>query len=149
MLQSRQRHITMKPITKKQPNRQEGKRCRTMKRTKNMIYKETAESQELYFYGINNRRIYDGFMYDVNNLNKKAKKGVYDSEKAVDLFYYLATEASNLYKKEFGYSFSVGDRFTVAVDMRDAFEADYIESAEVVEFGNVENCDIVPETATA
>ena len=120
-----------------------------MKRTKNMIYKETTESRELYIYSMNNRRIYDGFKYDVNNLNKKVKKGVYDSDKAVDLFYYLATEASNLYKKEFGYSFSVGDRFTVAVDMMEEFESDFIESTEVVEFWNVENCDIVPETATA
>ena len=120
-----------------------------MKRTKNMIYNETAESDELYIYGMNNRRIYDGFMYDVDNLNKKVKKGIYDSEKAVDLFYYLATEASNFYKREFGYSFSVGDRFTVAINMRDVFESDYMETAEIVEFRNVGNCDIVPGTATA
>ena len=120
-----------------------------MKRTKSMIYKETAESQELYIYASNNRRIYDGFMYDVEALNKKVKKGVYDSEKAVDMFYYLATEASNLYKKEFGYSFSVGDRFTVAVDMRDAFESEYMKTADIITPDFSDDCEIVPDSITA
>jgi len=89
-----------------------------MKRTKNMIYKETTESRELFLYATNDGELYRGMTTAViNSLKKKAKKGVYDAEKAVDAYYNVATEASRKYNKDFGYSFSVQDRFTVAVEM--------------------------------
>ena len=94
-----------------------------MKRTKNMIYKETEESRELFLYATNNGKLYRSMVENVlDNLEKKIKKGVYDKEKAVDAWYYVATEASNRYFKDFGYKFSVTDRFTVAVDMADYYE---------------------------
>lgn len=57
---------------------------------------------------------------------KKARKGTFDKDKAADLFYYVATSASAMYDKDFGFSFSVQQRFTAAVDMVD-FYIDEIE----------------------
>lgn len=94
-----------------------------MKRTKSMIYKETAESRELFLYAVNNGNLYQRMISGViENLRKKAKKGTYNTDKAVDLWYYVATEASKLYNKDFGYSFSVSDRFTTAVDLEENFK---------------------------
>ena len=94
-----------------------------MKRTKNMIYNETTESRELFLYATNDGNLYRGMISNVlDNLEKKIKKGIYDREKAVDAWYYVATEASNRYFKDFGYRFSVADRFTVAVDMAEYYE---------------------------
>lgn len=93
-----------------------------MKRTKNMVYAETAESRELFLYATNDGDLYRSMVSPIIvNLHKKALKGVYDAEKAVDAFYHVATEASRHYNRDFGYSFSVKDRFTAAVDMADYY----------------------------
>lgn len=89
-----------------------------MKRTSTMIYNETTESRELFLYATNSADLYrQRITPAIENLRKKVAKGTYDADKAVDLFYYIATAASDLYYKEFGYKFTVGDRFTAAVDM--------------------------------
>lgn len=94
-----------------------------MKRTKNMIYTPSEEANELFLYTINDGRLYRRMTQNIlDNLEKKIKKGVYDREKAVDLWYYLATEASNKYNEDFGYRFTVKQRFTVAVDMAEYYE---------------------------
>lgn len=94
-----------------------------MKRTKNMIYNPTTEAYELFLYTINNGKLYRRMTEAVlNNLEKKIKKGIYDKEKAVDAWFAVANEASKNYEKEFGYRFSVTDRFTVAVDMAEYYE---------------------------
>lgn len=101
-----------------------------MKRTKTMIYKPTEESCELFLYATNDGNLYRSMTQPViDNLKKKLAKGIYDADKAVDAYYHIATAASNKYNKDFGYAFSVADRFTVAVDM----EAYY---KEIVEFNN-------------
>ena len=95
-----------------------------MKRTKSMIYKPTEEARELFMYTDNNGDLWRkmGEAY-AECLKKKIKKGNYNSDKAVDLLYRLTTAASDQYKREFGYSFSVQDRFTAAVDLeKDLFE---------------------------
>lgn len=98
-----------------------------MKRTKSMKYQETTESRELFLYATNNGDLYRSMITAViENLRKKAIKGTYDSEKAVDAYYYVACEASKMYNKEFGYSFSVGDRFTVAVEMERYYKEDQV-----------------------
>lgn len=98
-----------------------------MTRTKNMIYKETAESRELFLYATNDGRLYTRMITPViENLRKKAVKGSYDKEKAIDAYYHVATEASKMYNKDFGYSFSVQDRFTVAVDMESYYRDDEV-----------------------
>lgn len=94
-----------------------------MKRTKSMIYKETEESRELFLYATNNSNLYRSTITPIiENMRKKAKKGIYDKEKAVDAYYHAATEASKMYKRDFGYSFGVTDRFTVAVEMAERYE---------------------------
>ena len=98
-----------------------------MKRTKSMIYTPTAEANELFIYTVNDSRLYHTCIIPaIENLRKKAKKGVYDSEKAIDLFYYIATAASEKYNKDFGYSFNVRDRFTVAVDLEAYYREDHV-----------------------
>ena len=94
-----------------------------MKRTKSMIYKETEESRELFLYTTNDGTLYRGTTTAIiNNLKKKAQKGQYDPEKAVDLWYNLATAGSNKYNKDFGYNFSVQDRFTCAVELEQYYK---------------------------
>ena len=94
-----------------------------MKRTKSMIYKESEESHELFLYATNDGDLYRNMISPIiANLHKKAKKGIYDNEKAVDAFYHVATEASNHYFRDFGYKFSVTDRFTVAIDMAEYYK---------------------------
>lgn len=94
-----------------------------MKRTKNMVYNPTTEAYELFLYATNDGKLYRRMIEAVlNNLEKKVGKGIYDREKAVDAWYAVANEASKNYEKEFGYRFSVTDRFTVAVDMAEYYE---------------------------
>ena len=100
-----------------------------MKRTKSMIYKETPESIELLLYTTNDGRIYErSIRAAILNLQKKMKKGLYDPDKAVDLWYYIADAGSKAYYKDFGYSFNVQDRFTVAVEL----ERRYREEVEEI-----------------
>lgn len=98
-----------------------------MKRTKTMIYKPTEESRELFLYATNCGDLYRSMTTPlIANLKKKVAKGIYDANKAVDAYYNIATEASNKYQKDFGYSFGVTDRFTVAVEM-EAYYKDEVE----------------------
>ena len=79
-----------------------------MKHTKNMIYNPSTESRELFLYATNDGDIYRKMTTPIiNNMKKKAEKGTYNTEKAVDAWYSVATEASNKYYKDFGYKFNV------------------------------------------
>lgn len=94
-----------------------------MKHTKSMVYKETAESRELFLYATNDGDLYRQMVTPIiENLRKKMKKGIYDKVKAIDAFYHVATEASNHYFRDFGYKFNVQARFTAACDMVDYYE---------------------------
>ena len=108
-----------------------------MKRTKNMIYKETVESTELLLYTENTSEIYYRHIIPaLDNLRKKFKKGTYESNKAVNLWYYVATAAANMYNKEFcgqfNTVFTVTDRFTVAVELEKKYHEEL--RLEVVDF---------------
>lgn len=92
-----------------------------MKRTTSMIYRPTAESDELYIFADNEERIYRQMQDIKASLLKKVKKGVYDADKAIDAFFYAMCEASKLYAKSFGYAFTVQDRFTAAADFAREF----------------------------
>ncbi len=108
-------------------NNKRRKEVKNMKRTKNMIYKASDEARELFLYATNSGVLYDRQIKpSIENLRKKARKGTFDKDKAADLFYYVATSASAMYDKDFGFSFSVQQRFTAAVDMVD-FYIDEIE----------------------
>lgn len=93
-----------------------------MKRTKSMIYKHTEESRELQLYVDNTYDLYRFIESVQDNLLKKISKGIYDGARAVDAFYHVACEASKAYNHDFGYAFSVQERYTVAVDLAKEFE---------------------------
>ena len=98
-----------------------------MKRTRSMIYNETTESRELLLYAINDGELYRQMITPViNNLRRKASKGWYDSDKAVDAYYRIACEASKRYNRDFGYSFSVTDRFTAAKKKKKFYRDDEV-----------------------
>lgn len=98
-----------------------------MKRTRSMIYKKTVESRELLLYATNDGNLYRRMILPViENLRKKAMKGTYNTDKAVDAYYRIACEASKMYNRDFGYSFSVTDRFTAAVDMEKFYRDDEV-----------------------
>lgn len=93
-----------------------------MKHTKNMIYKPSTESDELTLFIENTGELYNGIIKSViSNLKKKYVKGTYDKEKAIDAFYYVANAGSQLYKKQFGYSFDVTARFTTAIELEQRY----------------------------
>lgn len=93
-----------------------------MKRTKNMYYEVTEESRELVLVAENDGDLYERQIKPViKNLQKKYNKGVYDVDKAVDAYYHIATAASEKYYRDFGYRFSVQQRFTAAVIMEQDF----------------------------
>lgn len=100
-----------------------------MKHTKNMTYKETTESRELFLYATNDGNLYRQMITPIiNNLRKKAQRGVYNSKKAVDAWYPVATAASEKYNKDYGYTFTVQERFTAAVDMEEYYREEIFYS---------------------
>ncbi len=98
-----------------------------MKRTKNMTFKRTPESRELLLYAKNDALLYGQVITPViSNLQRKAQRGQYDKEKAVDAFYHVSCCASEKYKKDFGYAFSVQDRFTTAVLLEESYREEIL-----------------------
>lgn len=100
-----------------------------MKRTSSMTYYETDESRELELYTTNNGGLYRQMITPIiNNLHKKYKRGTYDADKAVDLWYNVATEGAKLYNREFGSGsqwsrlFNVQCRYTVAVNLESYYK---------------------------
>ena len=96
-----------------------------MKRTKSMIYKPSDEAQECYIVATNESRLYPMIQAIENNLSKKIVKGIFDAEKATEAFFHVTTEVSKKYLKDFGYAFTVTERWTAAQDMRDSFLSEY------------------------
>lgn len=89
-----------------------------MKITKNMYVENTEASRELELYADNDREVYFKRIKPViSNLQKKYVKGNFDATKAIISFYHVATAASNRYFQEFGYKFSVTERWTAAYNL--------------------------------
>ena len=102
-----------------------------MKRTKNMYYEMSEEARELVLTAENDGELFEHMISPIlNNLAKHYAKGVYNADKAVDAYYRVATEASERYNKEFGYRFSVQQRFTAAVVLEEDFRDTVQERAE-------------------
>lgn len=95
-----------------------------MKLTKNMIYKPSTEATELYLSADNNGRLYPSIMAVVANLAKKRARGIYNAEQATAAFFHIMTAQAQEYKRDFGYMFTVCERWTAAQDMRDFYEAE-------------------------
>ena len=89
-----------------------------MKITKNMYVDNTDASRELELYANNDREVYfKEIKPGIANLQKKYVKGNFEATKAIIAFYYAANAASNKYFKEFGYKFSVTERWTAAYNL--------------------------------
>lgn len=98
-----------------------------MKITKNMYYNHTWESDELYLYAVNTENLYNGFAVPaISNLHKKYQKGTFDKDKAIIMFYRMATNASKQYQKEIDSDtrFSVTNRWTTACELLDYYMED-------------------------
>ena len=97
-----------------------------MKHTKNMHFVDTPEARELYLVAINSSVLYFRMLQAIEkNLEKKMQKGTFDAEKAIDAFYYVSEEAARKYLKDFGYKFTVTEKWSAAVMMRDLFVAEH------------------------
>lgn len=100
-----------------------------MKITRNMYVENTAASRELEVYAINDRNIYFYQIKSViSNLQKKYVKGNFDATKAIVAFYHITTNASNKYYKEFGYRFSVTERWTAAYNLLENYMEEITEA---------------------
>lgn len=95
-----------------------------MKRTKSMFYNPTAESNDLYLYATNEYRLYNQIESVIANLEKKIAKGIYDSDKAIDIWFYVAENAARLYFKNWGYKMTVNERFNAAIELKNDYEID-------------------------
>lgn len=99
-----------------------------MKKTKNMIIKESAESRELTLFLENNETFYNAHVLPIiKNLEKKQNAGKYDKEKAIILWYYAATSGAELYAKTYAQPgdglkmFDVTARYTTAAALEQSF----------------------------
>ena len=93
-----------------------------MKRTKSMIYNPSIEARELLLVATNKGKLYTSMIVPiVRNMARKMAKGTFDADKAIDAFYHVADAASKQYNKDFGYLFTVTERFTAAKDMVDYY----------------------------
>ena len=78
----------------------------------------------------------DGDLYkrqitpSIENLAKKMVKGVYDKEKAIQLWKYTADSAAKSYQKEFGDTFTAETRRMAAAMLADYYQEDVEEKAE-------------------
>lgn len=97
-----------------------------MKRTSSMNYVASAEATELRLYAENTYSIYRQIECVVANLKKKAAKGLYDSDKAIEAWYYVADAASKAYNKDFGYKFTVTERWSAAVELEETYREEVL-----------------------
>ena len=88
-----------------------------MTKTRSMFYKASAEADELYIVANNDSRVYPMLQAIEANLTKKINKGIFEAEKAVFAFFHVMDEVSKQYKKDFGYAFTVTERYTASVEM--------------------------------
>lgn len=87
---------------------------------------------ELHLYITNDGQLYrQQHEPIIKNLLKKIKRGVYDSDRAVEAFAHLAYSGAKKYIKEFGgdiSTFSKATRLAVARALRDEFEDEYVKT---------------------
>ena len=96
---------------------------------------DKAAASELALYTENTRQVYDNATVPtIQSLEKKFRKGNYDSAKAVKAWEYVAEYAAKLYHKEFGGScrwfdvFNAATRHAVAVYLESVYFNEYINA---------------------
>ena len=99
-----------------------------MKRTRSMIIAPSQEARELAVYTANHytEKYYKQIKSVVANLKKHYKRGNYSADRAIDAYYPIICEASKEYFKDFGYAFTVTERFNAAIEL----EHDFFEDVE-------------------
>lgn len=97
-----------------------------MKRTNNMVYVNSVESRELLLFVASTSKYWSSITCIIKNLHRKYVKGIFDKDKAIDIFYPLCCQASKDYNRLFGYYFTVTERFSAATDLVDYFEEEII-----------------------
>ncbi len=104
-----------------------------MKRTSSMFYQSSPEASELVLTAVNDGDLFEGRIKSIiGNLRRKVKKGIYDPDRAVDLYYRLACDASRVYFEQFGYRFTVTERFTAAVELEEYYREQIMEAENEV-----------------
>jgi len=101
---------------------------------------DDAEAEELALYIKNTSELYHGITKSIiENLKKKARKGVYDKERAVDAWMYAADAGAKMYDKEFGSGrgsltmFSKSSRRKAAEELARYYEEDVLEGLDNVQ----------------
>ena len=97
-----------------------------MKHTKSMVINPTVESHELLLFTTNESSLYPSIKSYIKNLANKYQKNIYSSDKAIDGFYTIATNASELYNRYYGYKFTVTERYNAAIEL----ESYYLENIQ-------------------
>lgn len=101
---------------------------------------DDAEAEELALYIENTSELYHGITKSViDNLKKKARKGLYDKERAVDAWMYAADAGAKMYDKEFGSGrgsltmFSKSSRRKAAEELARYYEENVLEGLDNVQ----------------
>lgn len=81
----------------------------------NEAFKDDIEIDELYFFSINTREVYDFMIKNLKNIEKKMFKNNFNFDLALKAFYNITDFANKLYFKEFKYNFSTNSRFNCAL----------------------------------
>lgn len=93
-------------------------------RTPDPVQEELVD--ELFLCIINDGELYHQMIIPcIKNLERKYQKGIFDKEKAVVLWQYVADESARRYTKNFGTRFSVATRKEVAKKLNDYYEDNY------------------------
>lgn len=91
---------------------------------------------ELKLYAVNDRGLYEQARYICKNLAKKQAKGIYEEERAVKAFFYLANDVTKKYNKEFTGLYhwydlaNTATRRALAAELLDYYKEDIQELVE-------------------
>jgi len=106
-----------------------------MKHTPKMIVSPSVESRELALCTENNEELYKRRIVPViNNLARKAKKGIYNPETAIDSYFPIVTAEAKIYARQFArfedwnVIFDVTARYSAAAELEKRFRED-VENA--------------------
>lgn len=101
---------------------------------------DDAKAEELALYIKNTSELYHSITHSViENLKKKARKGVYDKERAVDAWMYVADAGAKMYDKEFGSGrgsmtlFTKDERRKAAEELARYYDEDILEGLDNVQ----------------
>jgi len=101
-----------------------------MAQSKKNNYYDEKGAEELKLYTENDYQTYSQKLKPIyQNLDKKHKKSIYDSDKSTKAFLNAVDFANKRYKQEFGHSFTPQERKEVAKRLKDEYEEE-VESFE-------------------